>query len=52
MTVLYAIPTAVEFVGLLVAIAREQSEAFIYVTRYVHTMLIVLTGSGGKLRIQ
>ena len=38
-------------VGLLVAIAREQSYAFIYVTRYVHTILIVLTGSGGKLRI-
>jgi len=40
------------FVGLLVAIAGEQSEAFIYVTRYVHMILIVHRESGGKLRNQ
>jgi len=39
-----------ECVGLLVAIARERSEAFIYVTRYVHMILIVhrnLEGNSG-----
>ena len=40
-----------ECVGLLVAIAGERSEAFIYVTRYVHMILIVhrnLEGNSGS----